>query len=421
MTPATLSESSLEENARSAIHRLQSSLAEAMDQVRSEWNPSTGRFSDLGTRLGIDKKLAWKIGRVMRTSDPFDAATNLPGSAGFEKFLVAAQKSGVSATSIARLRSNYTDYLALIRTHAPDKSAFETMISRYSRGGPTRTDLDQRKAAFRANAYLFGVRAKLQIRADFLHPAVSGRPEMMDVASVRGFVDLVRTRPEVAWPISRVAYRDDHQHIATSLQHLESIDPPERFSSASEFVDIPLLGEFCSRPLARIYGIASPDGLPEAMIAGGAVGQTGACTCITGEVSRDHAPTRRDANNHFTGAAVRCFTPAELFVCDQYVHRDLFGKMEYEVLQVSELNKRATGDRQLDVMRLPIRERVAYLGTGTDVSGLEAFPRFREMISHVFSRLGWKADDFFVYRLTLQYPTVPACVLIEHPLPPRAT
>lgn len=256
--------------------------------------------------------------------------------------------------------------------------------------------------------------AKLQLRADFLHR--SDQPGFMDMVSVRGFVDLVRTRVDVSWPIGRLYYRDDAAAIHSPTRR-EPIDPPPPGEAASDGRGmVPLLRSFCSHPLPQIYEAVSPQGAPEAVLEGGTVGRTGAVTCLTGELSRAHAPIYRDDQNRFGGIAVRCFTPCEALLCDHYVHRDLFGRMEYKTLRVSEMYRCATGDKEHDRMRLPMPERVVFLGTGLDVVSTPVYARHRELVAHVFERTGWNPDEFYVYRLSVEYPVTPTCIFVQHPL-----
>lgn len=404
----------LHDTARQTLQRLRSALTETIAAVESEWDPNTHHMTALGPRFGIDKKLAWKIGRIVRAEDPFEAAKNLPGRAGMEKYLAAAHSRGVPVVCIDRVRAAFSEYQNLVRTHAPDRASFETMVSGARDGAPDRTELEQRKAAFRANSYLFGVHAKLQLRADFIHR--SATPGRMDMVSVRGFIDLVRTRVDVSWPLGRLYYMDDKAEIHSPLQR-EPIDPPVPGAASRDGRGtVPLLRSFCSQPLPEIYEAVSPQGAPEAMLEGGTVGRTGAVTCLTGEMSRAHAPIYRDDQNRFAGLAVRCFTPCEALLCDHFVHRDLFGRMEYKTLRVSEMYRHATGVETIDRMRLPMPERVVFLGTGLDVVGTPVYTRHRELAAHVFERTGWNPDEFYVYRLTVEHPVTPACIFMQHPL-----
>ena len=418
------SSEAFEKSARGTLQSLRSALAEVIAGIEGFSLNEQASFADFARHLEIDKKLAWKMGKVVLSRDPFEAAQNMPGQGGLSIFLDAAARRGAEPAAVERAREAFEAYRGLIRVHAGNKAEFESMLARFADAGTARTDLDHRRAAFQANTYLFGVQARVQLRADFLHPAESGDPDRVDSASGRGFIDFVRTRADVEWPLGRPVYGADNR--PPSMPVLTPIDPPPPTAPPSPGAgetpvqdQVPLLRDFCSRPLGQRRAAEGRGGAPELLLEAGPIGRTAAITWLTGEVARDHGDRWASESCTHTGMAVRCYTPCERLVCDQYVHASLFGRVEPSLSIVPELYQRAAGHDTLGRMQVPTHERVAFLGAGLDAAATPLLPRQRELASHVFSRLGWNPDDFLVYRLVIEYPVIPTVAFMWHPLPER--
>jgi hypothetical protein len=111
-------------------------------------------------------------------------------------------------------------------------------------------------------------------------------------------------------------------------------------------------------------------------------------------------------------------TPCEVLLLDQFIHEDVFGRIDPELIVYSELaspnHYPAAGRRP---HQLPAWEKVEYLGKGPSVVHTLDVPRYAEMVRFVFGRLGWDGERFDVYRVRIQYPVIPSAVAMRHELP----
>jgi len=400
-----------EAHAEEVVRRVRNAFAEVIEALPGH----VSRPSELEKALRIDKKLGWRVFRVVHGSDPFMAAQHVPGAAGVKIFLEAAAQRGVPSGLTEAAARAVGAFEELIQVHAGDRASLEMMMSGYARRGRKRGDLTHRKAAFRANSYVWGVQAKTQLKADFLHR--SDRPGQLDIGSVRGFVGFRRIRANVAWVVARTRCTDDDGTLRTSFVR-EPLDP-----ACEEGVDgpaVPLLREFCTKPLPRFRRVAGPHGFVEDELVEGPVGNTAAFNCIIGEVARSVASYYRDEHNRYGDLTARMRTPSEVLLFDQFVHEDVFGRMSPEVLVYGDLRGGPETPRDQRARdQLPVWETVEYLGKGPGVIHTPEVPRYAEMARYVFDRLGWDGERFDAYRIRVQYPIIPSTVVMRHELPER--
>lgn len=375
------------------------------------------RASELRDTLGIDGQLAWKVFKVVHDSDPFAAARHIPGSVGVQKFLKAAARRRLRPQLIESARGALADFERLIQAHAGDRTSFEMMLSSYAREDREPNDLPYRLAAFRGLSYMVGVQARVHLKAFFLQPGAT--PGLLDVAAIRGFIALRRLRANVPWMISRGHYTDNDGEARRTIQR-EPLDASDNAADSS--AGVPLLREFCSKPLPKFRRVPQPPAFVEDQLVDGPVGDTAAVTCITGEVARCAASCFRDEHNRFGELVAHVGTPCEVLLFDQFVRKDVYGPLKPELVVYSELGglpPYPAGTRDRD--QLCINQRVQHLGRGPSVVHSPNVPCYAEMVRYVFDRLGWHGELFDVYRIRLQYPFIPTTVVMRHELPERPT
>ena len=400
-----LSGAAFQEQAAGVLRAVRTAFSEILDVLPNR----VRRPNEVAKALGIDRKLGWNIYKVVQTSDPFMAADHVPGSSGTHIFLDAARAARVPAERIDAANRAIADFERLIEVHAGDRTTLKMMLASCSPRGRERVDVAHRRAAFRANSYIWGVQARTQLKADFLHPGAT--PGTLDIASLRGFLGLRRIRDNVPWVIARARCTDNDGQVRRTFVR-EALDP---FQSSEH--EAPLLRPFCTSPLPALRRLRSAHGFLEDELVEGPIGNTAAITCITGEVSRSVASCCRDEHNTHAELIARMRTPCEALVFDQLVYDGLFGPLEPELGVCSELAgavpyPTSGAGRQM----LPVFETVTYLGKGPSVLHTADVPRYAEMARFVFDRLGWDGDRFDVYRVRMVFPPIPTSVVMRYDL-----
>lgn len=380
-------------------------LAETQAAARAlltEFGLESARPTEVGRALGLDKSLAWKLATFVRDADPSAAARHLPGTAGVEIVLRAAEERGAEATVVAAVRDAEASLRAFVSAHAGDRRSFEAMLSEGGGGGAA-ADSDARKAFFRAASVAFGVRARTQMLTLALRPSRE-QPAMLDFVMLSGLVELERLRTDLPWILRRFHVHDDDGKPIGSFERVP-LDP-----DAPE--GMPIMTRHCSHPRPEIRGFDGGDGLRYDELVPGPVGRSGRVTCIMGEryvaaASHEAGPANREARYPLT---IR--TPVEGVQFDLLLHPELehFAPARLEVRGLLEARPRpSTADADASGGRTPSIP----IGPPLDLGGPRV-PRYDELVREAFDRAGWESPDTFRgYRADLDHPLAPSEIVLS--------
>jgi hypothetical protein len=388
------------------------SLRQALADTVESLQPAHGLATELAAALRIDTKLAWKINRIVAAGDPFSAARYVPGPAGFRSFLRAAKRHGATRDGVARAQAAFERFAQLVRLHAGSRRAFDVLVAGHTEEDQARAKLEQRRAMFEGGSFVWGVQARVAFRADILAP--SEDEAMFDFATIRGFVDLRRLRPNVAWRIGRTYSADRSGQVHTQFVR-ERIEPAPPSHESDEA--LPLMASFCSTPTPECRRVESDTGVEYELVEG-AVGNLGSLTCVLGEIVRRTEPRRRTAEYPDFTQMFRLRTPAELAMFDVLIHRELFGRrITPEFIAYSDLFADRVIPRYRACDRLVVEEEIAFLGTGAACAATPTVERYDTMIRAAIERGGWNEAEFDVFRVRLRYPPIPSTLVVTHELP----
>ncbi|MGD8450532.1 MAG: hypothetical protein PVJ57_01830 [Phycisphaerae bacterium] len=366
----------------------------------------------LARKLGIDKSLAWKIHRVVYPQTSMDVVRHLPGSASIRRFVDAVRAKRASDFDQAQIERAISGLEQIIRTHCGDRATFQMMMNSVADEPSEEVAEQHRQELVRGASYVWGAHARVTMRADFVAP--SATPGMVDIASVRGLVDLVRYRPKVPWVLSHMGAVDNDMRRRSEPSR-QAIDPSQRCEEAA-----PLLTEFCSKPPPVTRRVPSTPGLLQDELVEERMGTTGLVTCMTGERVLAVTSRYRDEHNDNTRHRAILRTPSDLLLFDLYVHRDLKSAMNPQFVLYSSLE---TGPMvpatAFERYHLPAAETVKSLGAFPPMTATPDVPRYADMTAYVFERCGWQAADFAGFRLQMTYPPLPAVAVLQWPLAER--
>jgi len=402
---------SFEQDATEVLARCRAALAEIVAALPGD----VQRSQDLARALGVDKKLAWRVMNVVQSTDLFEAAQHLPGRSGVRIVLDAARSRNVPGTALNAVVEALDGYERLVEVHAGDKASLELMLSTHARQGRERIDLEHRRAAFRANSYLWGIQAKAIFRSYILHPSTDA--DLFDFVSVRGFVDLRRIRAHTPWVIHKTKVVDDDGRQRRNVS-AQLLDPAA--GEPDDPMAVPWLTQFCSKPPPPVRRVAAGPGDVHYEIMSGSVGNTGLSTCVLGSIVRAAAPRYCEPQNDCVELVIRANLPAERLVLDQIVHRDLFGDLPPTLTVYSELTGETPPHAMADARQeVPVSETATYLGRGPAVMHAPGIPRYTAMMEFALQRAGWDPAQFLVHRVEMPYPPIPSAVVLNTPLPER--
>ncbi len=397
---------SFEDDVRAAVGGLRRCLLEMFRAAGVE--PTN--TAEVHRSFGVDRKLGWQVARVAHDQNLFDACRHFPGDAAMARFLVAAGERGVEAGLIERAGEAARDLSAVIERHSGSRVAFDQMLAGLSAGASDQEELAQRRAAYSANGYLYGVRARVQLTTHILFPSATAG--LVDVAVVRGFVDLWRVRSWRPWPVMWRRWSREDGSLSEGVR-FEPIDPALRGVEAA-----PLLPAFCSTDATEVIASELDDGIVEYALAGSEIGKLGRTTCVLGEVARGAGPAVRTASDAHAELTAQVRTPVESLLFDNLVHRDLakLGVPELgyasDVLRVGRPSERPPEQDALSP--LATLESLGDRPAGRELADV---PFYADLLESVLKMLGQPSDGFSLYRARLPHPALVSTAHMRYALP----
>ena len=270
-----------DEQAVEVLGRLRAALAAAIADMPG----SIRRAADLQKAVKIDMKLSWRIFKLAHASDPMSAGQYVPGAANIKTFVRAAARVGVKEELLTAIESAAVDFERFVLAHAGDRSTFDSMISAFaSDEDADQTNLQQRRAAFRANRHVWGLQATTQVKCVFTD--VGDDPAKVNVAVIDGFVALRQLRRDAPLIVTCARVADDCGAPLPVMR--EPIDP----RAVSEH-GLSLFTDFCSAPVPQLREVRAAAGFVYGELVSLGVGNTGAVTCFTGWRARNVASRYR--------------------------------------------------------------------------------------------------------------------------------
>lgn len=173
---------------RSSVAELAAALAGQFASL-----PNAGRRApDLVKTLGIDNPLACRVLRVAHAADPAEAVEFMPTVNQIKRVIELASEHAPASKSAAA-REAVARFSALVDEFGGDQRGFESLVSALTPRGVRRVEMAHRRAAFRANAHMWGVSSECVAQMSVLLPSADGKH--LDLHGVNGFVNIRVTRP----------------------------------------------------------------------------------------------------------------------------------------------------------------------------------------------------------------------------------
>ena len=399
------------QHASDVIAGLRKAVGDLLEQLPADL---TDGPTQVARSLKIDTKLAWKISHLLEEADLLEAGRYAPGAAALRRFLLAASRNRVPAGLVKAARDASDRFEALVKLQAGDRRSFDLMLAGQTVGTHLRAEMEQRKAAYHSNGFLWGVQAKAQIKTAIIAP--SADPDRLDAALINGFIGLRRIRTHVPWRMTSTYSVNDHGVVRSKFDR-EPLDPNPVALDGD--ISAPLLTQFCSDPLPELGLVTRKDGALDFGLARGPLGKRASETCLMGEIIRAAEPRYRQPGFGVSAIYIRMRTPCEVVVLDVLVDQELFESTSYHARLFSDLFAGQVLTQHLDCDELALQEKVDQMGSGVDNARLSFMPRYREMLQYAFDRTGWPADRFLLHRIRIEYPIIPTSLILRHRLPEK--
>lgn len=388
-------DSVFEREAEVVLEELRPALAEIIQRLR----PPVRRVADLRRLLNLGQKVSWGIFNAATAGDARALASLLPGRRAMERFFAASEQHGVAPESIERARGAFERFEESVARHAGSRDTFETMVAELGAGNgePGSADLKHKRAVFRGMSQLWGRQARVCCSTEIMHPSAS--TGMMDTVIIKGMVGLRRTRRAV--PLQMMSR---HWSWATPGEPAEP-SPPEPLDPRETGPEaIGLLRDFCSQPLPEFQLRESRPGYRSHELVSRMLGAEGEVTYFTGEAFRADTAAPGSVPGSEATIAKTVDIPIEVYMGDILVHKSLWDTQAPEVRVFA---CRLDGSKEyLESDLLPLTEQAEYLGEGLYAARTMLMPRYTEMLSYAMERMGWKGEEFRVFRCRVDYPVL---------------
>lgn len=369
------------------------SLLQGLTRVIEQVPGSDAGPQRLAGELGVDKVLASRLLKALRSPDAMSVLHRAPGPEPLRRVLKASAKHGVDPALIAQAALAVDNFEELIRSEIGDRSALEAILSAWVPEARREFELRRKQAAFRAMSQLKGAQAEVYAETAIFAP--SSDNEHIDVVWIKCLVNLQRLRPGVRIKFtSRRAVESGDSRLPRSL----SGNPIERATDAT-------LADYSSAPTPELTPVRAGE-MMHYLLEGDEFGSAHAATLVTCEVNRAEIPRYIDDPTRKAWASSDINIPSRRLQFDVLVHEDLYPGAHPELLVYdTAINGQADiNDRQRDIDRLDLLEQVEHLGKGMDRFASSLVPRSRTLLSEVFETLGYDPSKTRGYRAVSDYP-----------------
>jgi len=407
MSPEATEAPDLEAAIRALGERLGGAMAPLIDAAGgAEAGPQR-----VAEALGVDKVLASRILKSLRTDDPVSRLHHSPGPDPLRRAIKGARRRlDADADAVAAALAAADDFETFLAERIGDRSALTSLLAAWSPEVRQEFELRRKQAAWRAISELRGVSVDLDVSAVLIHP--SERADRLDVTWLLGLIGLRRLRPGVT--VEATTQRITEEHDARRPLDLDGA--PLRDREPSQLV------EFCTHPPARIRAERTGD-LLRYVLAGDDYGPGAEADLLLAEVNEAELVARVPA-----GSGRRAWfyadvnIPAKKLVLDVVVHRDVYPGAAPELLLYDTASKGIAdvNDRSRDPDRLDLFEQVVTLEGGLAEAGLREFEPHGRLLAHVLERRGLAAEDFAVHRVAIDYPLHGMQAAVAFAAPERA-
>jgi hypothetical protein len=375
------------------------SLRGALEPIVRAAAGAGARPATLARGLEIDRTLAARILRAVRSSDALMVLQEIPSPHGLRIFLEAAERSGVDAALCDAAADIVRGFEHLIHEFPGGRSALDAAVAAWAPEMRERTEKSAKQAVFKSMSCLLGYHAETTVSTVIVQPSANGR--RCDAISIMAKEGLRRIRSSM--PITVCGRNFGQQDVAdTFAPYVETLDA----RVAPHASEACLLEDFCSQPVPSLrvmeqeklflYTLDESDPPVNVPV-----------TIASALIMRNAYARYRSPEQTYEWEEVVPRIPARLLVMDILLRDDAFpGQAPQPRSRLYGLAKRPVkpDEPAFHLDQLDLGLPLEHLGEGRFDLRLSEFPRYAEMVEAVFARTGWERQRFRAFRCRVQYP-----------------
>lgn len=399
---------------RLSLHAVTESLPEPADNA-----------SALARALGLNRKIAWQVWRIIEDDRCLPPAQVLPGRSALEGFLRACGHKGVPESMLNSVRVALRRFDDLALLHGGDRASLMSLLRQSavpsvsapgSDSAPSqindRASESVRRQAFLANSEIWGVQTRAYFAAAILAPG--GEPGRVDDLSLAGEIGVRRLRDDAVRVISGLGFSKGASDAGgpPAPRALVSV-PPD-----SGLIE-PMVPRFTSARVRVAPAEQEGVGQTRVELMESPVGRSGDVDFVLAQFCPNVG--RRWASDEIKRVffSVHLFSAYAACVHDLIVHRDLWPAGISPTVRIYSglrgLMQSQARRNERDI--LPIRCEVRHLGSGLSVMRTPHVPNFLEIVDWACGEVGWKPEEFEAYRCMVMYPPQACSMVMAVELP----
>lgn len=371
------------------LERLRSAVARLVEALPG----GVERAIDLRRSLDLDAALGWQLHTLATASDVLRCGRVVPKAGAMERFISAARSRGLPEALAREVEEAYAEFESAVTEHAGDRETFDAILSAMRpQDGAALQRI--RRAAFKANAAVWGVSVRCTLNCVVFYERPTGEH---DCLSIRGRVGLRRLHEGAVVGM-----------YASGRTWGGSTSPPE--GEAGVAVDMcELLEEYCSTPTPRIDRVEMPDGNACDFLQLEGLGRTSEVTLFWRNLSLNFPGGSRTPPHGCTSPVAES---TETMVMDLLVPRGWCDPRTAGVMITPEPSRYTAPSSPAGPSQLPFEGKVEHLGSRLENLYTRYAPRYVEAVTRELAALGWAGTAFDIHRCVVRYPVLHSAVHI---------
>jgi len=369
------------------------------------------RPATLARALDIDRTLAARVLRALRSTDSVQLLHEIPAPGGLRMFLDAAAAAGARERSCDAAAVSVRRFEQLIDEFPGGRAALDAALGGLDEGVRQRNSRAASQSIHRSMTSLLGYQADVMLATVLLQPSADGG--QLDAVYILGKYGVRRLR--ASSPITVFGWRADHVSVADNARRVETVDGRPDPENGNAY----LLSDYCSRPSPPLSLFRSDD-LYLYTLAENVPPVNTPVDLVSAQVVRNSGPRYREDQMGYHWESHTPRFPCKVLVADVLVRDDVLTGASPTL--TTRLHSIATGAPRPDAPafqldNVDIAAPVLPMGMGLAGVGTRDVPRYADMLSDVFTTVGWNAARFRGYRCRVQYPVPLVSVTFWFDLP----
>lgn len=387
--------------------------ARLIDVAREVGGPAF-RPSRLVETLGIDKSLASRISRSLRSDSSYEMLHLVPSPTGLGLFLDGAERAGCSADVLRGARQAVLSLQDLLSQIAGGRAALDALMSENAVEVRERAERTASQTVYRAMSYLLGFRCETITSALILHPSADGKTvDGLEVGRREGIRRLRPSAPVAIFSLNLATAGPPGEACMELLRR--NADPGDPRSI--------LLPDFCDphEPALELHrtGQHTVFALPndEDTLQGGVT--VSSAFYVRRGYLRWRTPARAEEFRLYL-----LHYPCKLLIRDLYIQDDLYlgsePQLRFEFPAPPGAERPEPQNPAIRLNQLDISAPVVSLGRGLRRAAAAGASQHARLLASVFEEAGLDPERFRGYRVRIMYPVPMITTGWWLPLPEQA-